>query len=355
MSQTPSPSASLSAEDIRTARLAQATLRDRDVAEQLGISEAQLMAAHVGQGVTRISADPDRLMAAAERLGEVMALTRTPSCVHEKVGRYANYHAGEHAAMVLNDEIDLRIFPRHWVHGFALDQQTEKGRRRALLVYDAAGDAVHKIHLRPGSDHAAWEAVVAGLALETQDDTLQTAPREAPEPAKSRPDRAEELRANWDRLTDTHQFLMMVSRLKMNRLGAYRIAGAPYVRPLAPQSLGTLFTELSASQVPVMIFVGNQGCIQIHSGPVTNIKTMGPWLNVLDPGFDMHLRSDHVAEVWEVHKPTRRGMAVSVEAFDAEGRIILQIFGVRKPQDRAAEFEALAAALPEAAPAEVLS
>lgn len=48
-------------------------------------------------------------------------------------------------------------------------------------------------------------------------------------------------------------------------------------------------------------------------------------------------------------------MAVSIEAFDAEGRIILQIFGVRKPQDRAAEFEAIAAALPEAAPAEVMS
>lgn len=350
MAQSP-----LSAQDIRTARLEKSTLRERDLAEQLGISEAQLMAAHTGQGVTRITADPDRLMAAAEKLGEVMALTRTPSCVHEKVGDYANYHSGEHASMVLNQDIDLRIFPRHWVHGFALDQQTEKGLRRALLVFDAAGDAVHKIHLREGSNHDAWDGVVAELALETQDDSLQTAPREAPEAAKSRPDRAAELRENWDKLTDTHQFLMMVSRLKMNRLGAYRVAGAPYVRPLAPQSLETLFNTVSAQQVPVMVFVGNQGCIQIHSGPVTNIKMMGPWLNVLDPGFDMHLRSDHVAEVWEVHKPTRRGMAVSVEAFDAEGRIILQIFGVRKPEDRAAEFEAIAAALPEAAAAEVAS
>ncbi|MBU2961837.1 hemin-degrading factor [Citreicella sp. C3M06] len=345
----------LSAQDIRTARIEKSNLRERDLAEQLGISEAQLMAAHVGHGVTRITADPDRLMTAAEKLGEVMALTRTPSCVHEKVGRYANYHSGEHASMVLNEEIDLRLFPRHWVHGFALDQQTEKGRRRALLVFDAAGDAVHKIHMREGSEHGAWEAVVADLALEAQNDTLQTEPREAPEPATSRPDRADDLRANWDKLTDTHQFLTMVHRLKMNRLGAYRIAGSPYVRPVAPQSLEALFTELSAKQVPVMIFVGNQGCIQIHSGPVTNIKMMGPWLNVLDPGFDMHLRSDHVAEVWEVRKPTRRGMAVSIEAFDAQGRIILQIFGVRKPQDRVAEFEAIADTLPEAAPEEVMS
>lgn len=38
-------------------------------------------------------------------------------------------------------------------------------------------------------------------------------------------------------------------------------------------------------------------------------------------------RLDHIAEVWAVNKPTKRGAAVSVEAFDAEGRIILQAFG----------------------------
>jgi hypothetical protein len=37
-----------------------------------------------------------------------------------------------------------------------------------------------------------------------------------------------------------------------------------------------------------MCFVGNRGCIQIHTGPVKNIKIMGPWLNVMDPGFNLH-------------------------------------------------------------------
>ena len=58
---------------------------------------------------------------------------------------------------------------------------------------------------------------------------------------------------------------------------------------------------------------------------------MGPSLNVLDPGFNLHLRADQLAEVWLVKKPTRHGMAVSIEAFDAEGMIIVQIFGQRSP------------------------
>ena len=43
--------------DIRAARLASPDLRERDLADRLQISEAQLIAAHIGHGVTRISAD----------------------------------------------------------------------------------------------------------------------------------------------------------------------------------------------------------------------------------------------------------------------------------------------------------
>jgi putative hemin transport protein len=39
---------------------------------------------------------------------------------------------------------------------------------------------------------------------------------------------------------------------------------------------------------------------------------------------------DKVAEVWAVEKPTQRGPAVSIEAFDAEGGLIFQVFGVGK-------------------------
>jgi len=73
---------------------------------------------------------------------------------------------------------------------------------------------------------------------------------------------------------------------------------------------------------------------------------------VLDPGFDLHLRSDHVAEVWAVDKPTQRGPAVSVECFDARGMLIAQMFGLRKAGDAAvAQWETLVAA--ETSPVQV--
>ncbi len=331
----------LSPRDIREAKTEQHRLRERDLADKLGISEAQLVAAHIGHGVTRIKADLDPLFAAFERLGEVMALTRNPSCVIEKVGKYENYSPGAHAALVVNENIDLRMFPRIWVHAFAVEKHTNSGIRRSIQVFDGAGDAVHKVHLRDGSNLEAWDAIVEELRHEDQSDILAVKDREPVESAKGDVDKADKLRDEWDKLTDTHQFMQLTRKLKMNRLGAYRIAGAPYARKLAPKVVETLLHRAAATSVPLMIFVGNRGCIEIHTGPVQRIVEMGPWINVLDPGHDLHLRKDHIAEVYVVTKNTRRGPAISIEAFGADGALIAQFFGVLRSEDAAAGWNAL--------------
>ncbi|WP_439563428.1 hemin-degrading factor [Roseinatronobacter sp.] len=327
--------------DLRQARLDHPKTRARDLANTMAVTEAALVAAHVdGTHVVRIDPALERLVPAIQTLGDVMALTRNASCVHERKGSYEAYHAGAHASMVLGAEIDLRMFPRHWVHGFALLD----GPRPSLQVFDAAGDAVHKVFLTEASDHAAFETLVASLRLADQPDTLALAPRPPVEGAKSRPEKLEELRRDWAAMTDTHQFLRIASRLKMNRLGAYRIVGGDWARPLAPDAVTSLLHLAATNAVPLMIFVGNQGCIQIHGGTIEQVKPMGPWINVMDPRFNLHLRTDHVAEVWLVSKPTRHGMAHSVEAFDADGALITQIFGKRDPDTAA--FRALLDKLP---------
>lgn len=334
--------------DIRAAKTENPRMRDRDLADKLGISEAQLVAAHVGYSATRLKAHPDGIIEYACSLGEVMALTRNESCVSEVVGRYDNYHSGKHASMVLNDEIDLRIFPKFWVHAFAVEREVDSGTRRSLQVFDAAGDAVHKVFLRDESDLDAWARALQMLRHDEQSQTLTVETRAPVEVAKANPDKTDALREAWAKMTDTHQFFSMTSRLKMNRLGAYRTVGAPFVRQLAYGSVDKMLTAVRDAGIAIMIFVGNRGCIQIHSGPLKTLKPMGPWQNVLDPDFNLHLRLDHVAEVWAVDKPTKRGAAVSVEAFDANGGLIFQIFGTGKEgQDSRPAWKAIVADLPE--------
>ena len=334
----------LAADQIRALRAENPKARARDFAQMHGITEAELVAAHVGDWATVIDATPDGLMPWIAQMGDVMALTRNTSCVHERIGTYEDYHAGPHAQMVLGSEIDLRIFPSHWVHGFAVEEAGEDGIKRSIQVFDAAGDAVHKVHLKPASDVAVFDRLVADLRLDAQADSLTLGPRAAVEGARADASRADVLRAEWERMTDTHQFLKLVRKLKMNRLGAYRVAGAPHVRALTAEAVTLALRGAADAGIPVMIFVGNAGCIQIHGGPIEKIVPMGPWINVMDARFNLHLRADHIAEVWCVTKPTKTGDAVSIEAFDADGALILQIFGYRKDVDPAA-WDALCASL----------
>jgi len=303
-------------------------LRERDLALNLGISELELLAAHCGEGVVRLEPRVGDVLLGLQAVGEVMALTRDESAVHEKIGPYEKITLGEQAMMTLGAQIDLRIFPGVWKHAFAVEKQDEGGVRRSLQFFDGAGDAVHKVHLRPASDLDAYAKLVDSLVSADQSQTVEIVPVEAGEVEPSTAT-VEELRDKWSKLTDTHEFFGMLRSLKLSRRDAMHMVGGDYAWSLEPGAVTDLMHGAAASALPIMCFVGNRGCIQIHSGPVASIKPMGPWINVLDETFHLHLRTDHIQEVWGVRKPTKDGHVTSGEVYDSEGRMIIQFFGKR--------------------------
>lgn len=328
-----------------------AGLRARDAAAALGVSEAELVASGEGQVSKRLEpGDWAAFLEDVGTLGPVMALTRNEHAVHEKTGTYRNVDCGPAMGVVLDKDIDLRLFFRHWRHLFAVGEDSHGRRRWSFQVFDGAGTAVHKIFLTKDSDEAAFERLVARRSPQHPPARLEV---EAPEPPPAaRPDEAVDirgLREGWDALQDTHDFFGLLRRLAVSRTQAFRLAGVERARPVAVDALRRILTGAAETGLPVMVFVGNAGCIQIHTGPVSTLKTMGPWFNVLDPGFNLHLREDRIAEAWVVAKPTRDGAVTSLELFDAAGESLASMFGRRKPGE--AELQAwrdLLATLPTA-------
>lgn len=321
----------LTAEQIRSLRERQPEMRERDFARIHKISEAQLVAAHVGSTAIRLRVDLPALLEGAKALGTVMALTRNESAVHEKIGPYEKVMVGEHNALVLGEQIDLRIFPKRWACGFTVTRHTEGEARHSLQFFDAAGDAVHKIHLRPESDRAAYQALVDRLRSVEQDteQVRGSAPDvEAVDPSRPGAD-ADALREAWSRLTDTHQFFGMLRDLNLPRRQALLMAGPDFVTEIEPGSIETMFDLVTQNGLPLMAFVGNTGCIQIHSGPVHKVARMGSWLNVMDDTFHMHLRTDHIVSAYVVKKPVTGGYVSSLEAYGADQKLIIQFFGKR--------------------------
>ncbi|MDX3927107.1 MAG: ChuX/HutX family heme-like substrate-binding protein [Shinella sp.] len=333
--------------EIRAFRAENPNMRERDIAARLGISEAALVAAEVGLTAIRIDGDANRFLERAETLGEVMALSRNESAVHEKIGVFEKISTGERASIVLGANIDLRIFPSAWAHGFAVTKMDGDQVRRSLQFFDKAGNAVHKVHLRPSSNLEAYEAVVADLRLEDQSQEFAEAPAEAAATEENGPVDVAALRDNWSRMTDTHQFFGMLKKLKIARQDAVRSVGEDYAWQVRRDAVEPMLRAAAEKETVIMCFVGNPGTIQIHSGTVKNVQQMGPWLNIMDPTFHLHLRMDHIAECWVVRKPTSDGHVTSLEAYDAKGEMIIQFFGKRKEgMDERPDWREIATNLP---------
>ena len=138
----------------------------------------------------------------------------------------------------------------------------------------------------------------------------------------------------------------------MGRVQSFRLVGDDVAHRVDGDSFRTALKKAAASETPVMIFAGSAGVIQIHTGAVRNLKEVGPWYNVLDPGFSLHLRQDRVTSAWVIKKPTCDGVVTSLEIFDVDDQQIAWMFGKRKPAEpERKDWRALVNALePEGAP-----
>jgi len=270
------------------------------------------------------------------RLGRVMCLTRNDHAVHERYGVFeavSFFGPTQGMGQVVGRDIDLRLFMTHWHSGFAVEEPDKKGeRRRSFQFFDKYGTALHKVYIQPESEPGVYEALLG--AYRSPDQTTKERVEAAqPETAAEKPDEevdVEGFQTEWLALSDTHQFFILLKKHGLSRVQALRLAPEGYAWEVEADAARPLLEEASGVGLPIMVFIGSPGCVQIHTGPVSKIAMFGDeWLNVLDPDFQMHLRQSAVTSAWIVRKPTQSGVVTSLELFDAEGGNVALFFGVR--------------------------
>jgi len=331
--------------------------RAKDAADMLGVSEAELVEAKMSTGAASRLRRSDEagfaaLLEGMVGLGEVMCLTRNEHAVHERYGEFDNVKIGKVMGLVLNRTIDLRVFMNKWAFGFVIEEQVKSGLRVSLQFFDKAGVAVHKIYPTEATDRKGFDLLVEDW-IDPAPEKIQIAAKEAL-PA-DRPDREIDtvaMRADWEKMTDVHQFFGLLNKYKVGRMQALRLIGTDLAYQVPREAITWALEKAANEQVPIMVFVGSTGCIQIHTGVVKNIKPMGPWINVLDDKFHMHLRQDQVAHAWVVRKPSADGYITSLEAFDKDGQNFCLMFGERSEGNAELEsWRALLAGLGQEVPA----
>tara|TARA_R100000322_G_scaffold108676_1_gene69310 strand:- start:1205 stop:2326 length:1122 start_codon:yes stop_codon:yes gene_type:complete len=328
-------------------RQEQPQLRIRNAAQQLQVSELELLLCRSAE--TRLALRPEfpALLQAMEAVGEVMVLARNEAVVHEVTGQFKDFTTSSSGAMGLAlGQIDVRVFFNQWRYGFRVFEEVRSGLRESLQFFDGAGQAIQKIYRTDNTDGVIWAAMVGRFI-----DPEPVAPVIAPprQPAlRTAPENidAESLRDGWLSLRDVHHFNALLKRHSVDRLTALELVGNEHARLLqasatvasdkkttAPESLmpDLLFHRLSQSHCPVMVFVGNPGLVQIFTGSLNKIVPIKDWLNVLDPGFNLHANTALIHQWWRVRRPSSDGIVTSIEGYDARGELVITLFGARKP------------------------
>lgn len=309
-------------------------LRIRNAAEMLGVTEMDLICLSRGSNVTQLQPQFKEILLKIESLGKVMALSRNNQVVHERKGVYLNPGLNNpHVGLFVGEDIDLRIFFESWGFAFAVIEGEDDKPRKSLQFFAKNGQAIHKIYLTSSSNAEAFDQIVSEFAIENQDEFYTLRDTTAPE--SELPDSDIDVLAfqnEWKSLLDSHDFYPLLKKYQLTRTQALRLApSAFYANQKDNGILRRILNKVSEAGIEIMVFVGNQGIIQIHTGPAKKIVDFGEWLNVLDPDFNLHVKEPDIHSSWIVRKPTKDGIVTALECFNKEGEQIIQLFGKRKP------------------------
>ncbi|WP_016915237.1 heme degradation protein [Vreelandella stevensii] len=317
-------------EAFSSARAAQPRLPAIEIAERLGISEGELQAARLGREVWTLPLAPRALAAWWHQLGHVKALTRSRLAVLEQHGTYPSLAGGTHTGLMLDPGgLDLRLLYSHW-HWACLIRDpmpTDTGtitHRWSLQVFDQHGCAIHKCFALDEPRTEAWETLAALGTLDTPAFT-----HSMPRPQRPLPS-APTLAQEWAAMSDVHQFFALLQRHRLERLEANQLMEGQYTYTLPVHALETLFLEVHRQALPLMLFVASPGCVQIRTGTLPAAVRARGWLNLFGEQFTLHLNDTAIEQLWVVNKPNRDGGVTSVEAFDAQGSLVLQLYAERQ-------------------------
>lgn len=333
-------------EAFDAARVAQPRLPAIEIAERLAISEGELQAARLGRDVWTLPLSPNDIAAQLPQLGRVKALTRSHLAVLEQTGDYPELNGGTHTGLLLDPGgLDLRLLYTHW-HWACLirdpiPSQTSKSHdsevkesevkeseetqwRWSLQIFNQHGCAVHKCFALEHPLPRPWGALAA---LGTRDTPAFT--QSMPRPKRPLPE-APTLASEWAAMRDVHQFFALLQRHHLERLEANQLMENHYTRALPVNSLETLLNQASQCGLPLMLFVASPGCVQIRTGILPAPQRARGWLNLFGEQFTLHLNDTAIDQVWQVSKPNREGGVTSIEAFDNEGSLVLQIYAERR-------------------------
>ena len=268
-------------------------LRIRNAADQLGVSEMELLATQIGASVIRLKPEISSILGHINTLGDVMALTRNDACVHEKTGNYGPINIIDSTHVAFNTEnVQLVINLSQWAKVFVVQEPAGDMVRKSIQFFSQQGEALHKIYLRPTSDEAAFETLIATFKANNQEPTEEVTDRSIP---------------------------------------AKEQANIPEATIEDNEIIVKVLEQMVETKLPLEVIVKNQGLQQTHQGRIRKLMWHHTWYNIMDPNFNMHLAMDQVAFLAVIQNENKAFLAAYTK-----GKELIVTFSNPTPENEAA-------------------
>lgn len=295
-------------------------IRIREAAVNLGISEAELVAVRCGNENIRLRTEFGDILKALKKLGKLLAVTRNDFIVHEIRGQYLQMQLRGNVGMFFPPGLDTRFFFDSWQSVFAVNE----GGQFSIQFFDRYGIAAHKVYMTQQTPLKIFHQLVKDFQSNLQSTTELVEP--LPVKVKAAALDAEELHDKWAAMRDVQEASRLIKTLAAgDNQQVYRALGGQYACPLQVNIVEQLFETLAQKKMDLMILVMGRAAVQSYAGKIHQILRAGPWFTILDAEFNLHIKSDGIASVWLVRKPTDDGWITSLDIFDQQGNELMVI------------------------------
>ncbi len=256
-------------------------------------------------------------------------LTRTPASHAwiEQLGCYPRSDDISEAGLVIGDDgLDLRLNLRAW-YWMGMSHDAGDGTY-ALKVFDRHGRLLLCLMSVPESALADW-AQLYSRCVERRPDFA------AKEPFARRELLVPGLVEEWAAMSNVHEHFALLKRHGLTRYEGNERVAPHFARRLAERSPVSLFRQLAGSGLELMLFVYSAGSVQIFTGQLSGLQAYEHRLvfempaTALAAATCFSIEDAVEAQTWRVHKPNELGGVTSLELFDAEQRLIVQVFARR--------------------------
>lgn len=294
-------------------------LRPLDDQQLPNLTDVQRIALH--PQATRLQAEFAPLLQRLAELGNLTEVTRNSSALLEKDNVSGALYVKNEIEFAPAEAMHLRIFYPQWEHGYALEEHDacSDSKQHSFQFFDRYGSMLHKIVLRESDDIAAFKQLVSEHAAADQSAPLQLVHAGDDHADTGKQIDIDALRADWAHTHNHNDFVQRQEAFDQQRLRKLRLAGKAFAYQVANDSARVILQRMTEFGTSIMAQVGNAGIVQAYYGKIKNIRIKDSRLKIMNSGFRMLLREDHIDSVWVAKKPTTDGIITSLELFNRQG------------------------------------